>query len=168
MCSTPTLSSTDHRCPERVKRFFQVAQARLATTRNTTSRSSFTGPVLSTVYMEQYPSDEDAVVIAQNPIVQAAMHAGIRGRDPVYILTGLKVTKGLALELEHSSSMSAEAGASAPLTEEVSAGAEEEEEEEEIIPPGAKHLKGTALFTSQGIYTAGWNITKLRAHGLHH
>jgi hypothetical protein len=104
--------------------FFQVARARLATTHNTTSQSAFTAPVLSTVYMKQYPSDEDAVVIAENPIVQAAMHAGIRGRDPVYMLTGLKITKGLALEVEHSSSRSAEAGVSAPLTEEVSAGAD--------------------------------------------
>jgi hypothetical protein len=39
-----------------------------------------------------------------------------------------------------------------------------DDDDDEFIPPGAKHLKGTALFTSQGIYTAGLNITRLHAH----
>jgi hypothetical protein len=102
--------------------FLQVAHARLSASHATTARSTFTAPVLSTVYMKRYPSDEEATAIAAKPVVQATMHAGIRGRTPVYMLTGLKIARGLALRLEHSSSRSTEAGVAATLTEEVSAG----------------------------------------------
>jgi hypothetical protein len=99
------------------------------------------------------------------------MYAGIRGRDPVYMLTGLKVTKGLALELEHSSSMSAETEASAPLTKEVFAGADTGVAKTSAPPCAQTHRVLTfpvACWTSHlpNSLTTSITITKKLIHGI--
>jgi hypothetical protein len=101
---------------------FQAARARLTAGQERSTRSHFTAPTLSTKYMQQYPTDEDAALVAAMPVIRATMNAGIGGHDPVYMITGLKVARGFGLEIERSSSKSASAGASVPLDTEVSAG----------------------------------------------
>jgi hypothetical protein len=52
------------------------------------------------------------------------MNAGLLGRDPVYMITGLKIAKGFHSTQEQSRRIHGEAGGNIPITEQVSAGAE--------------------------------------------
>lgn len=109
--------------------FLQVASVKIGGRTASELRSSFTIDCLETISLEEDPSDDYAAQRASEPRVRAAMNAGMLGRAPVYMISGIKVARGLRWESEKSKGNGADVGASAPINEEVSVGAEVSAEE---------------------------------------
>lgn len=104
--------------------FLQVASVKVGGRTASELRSSFTIDRLETISLEEDPSDDYAAQRAAEPRVRAAMNAGMLGRAPVYMISGIKVAKGFRWESEKTRGNGVEAGASVPINEEVSVGAE--------------------------------------------
>ena len=69
---------------------------------------------VETLYFE--PTDEEVTArVAANDRIRAAMSSGLFGHTPVYMITGLKIAKGFALEQSASTSARAQVGGSAPV-----------------------------------------------------
>lgn len=104
--------------------FLEIANAKLSARVGRDIRTTYAVTSLDTISLAQDPSDEYAASRAQEPNVRAAMNSGLLGRQPVYMITGIKIAKGLRWSREQVLSTSGEVGASIPITQGVTAGAE--------------------------------------------
>ena len=69
---------------------------------------------VETLYFE--PTDEEVTArVEANGRIRAVMSSGLFGHTPVYMITGLKIAKGFALEQSASTSARAQVGGSAPV-----------------------------------------------------
>ncbi|KAF5662960.1 hypothetical protein FHETE_7705 [Fusarium heterosporum] len=79
---------------------------------------------LETRYMRSEPMDDD-IELSQRlaePRVQSAIHAGRFGRQPVYMITGLKIARGLSVRTASDKAIGGGVGATVPVTESISIG----------------------------------------------
>ncbi|KAK1051044.1 hypothetical protein LTR74_016872 [Friedmanniomyces endolithicus] len=104
--------------------FLQVANAKLSGRISSNLSESYTVKSLETVALREDPSDEYAEKRANEPKVRAAMNAGMLGRKPVYLITGIKIARGFKWTREEGRSAQAQAGASVPVADQVAVGAE--------------------------------------------
>ncbi|WPB08264.1 uncharacterized protein RHO25_012929 [Cercospora beticola] len=104
--------------------FLEVANAKLSAKVGRDVRATYAMAYLETITLRQHPGIEYAAARAQEPAVRAAMESGLLGRQPVCMITGVKIAKGLQWSQEQIRSLSGEVGASIPITPEVSAGIE--------------------------------------------
>jgi len=85
----------------------------------------YTMDALETVsYKRDISDDEAAEIVQADSKIQDVMNSGVLGAAPVYIVTGLKVAKGFRLNTELIKSNEVNFGASAPIIEQISAGAD--------------------------------------------
>ncbi|KAK0365235.1 hypothetical protein LTR59_005249 [Friedmanniomyces endolithicus] len=104
--------------------FLQVANAKLSGHISSNLSESYTVKSLETVALREDPSDEYAEMRASEPKVRAAINAGMLGRKPVYLITGIKIARGFKWTREEGRSAQAQAGASVPVADQVAVGAE--------------------------------------------
>ncbi|KFG78254.1 hypothetical protein MANI_020363 [Metarhizium anisopliae] len=81
---------------------------------------------LETRYLHSEPADDDPELMRRlaEPRVQAAINAGLFGRQPVYLISGVKIAKGLSARSELRREAGGGAGTTVPVAESVSLGAE--------------------------------------------
>lgn len=79
---------------------------------------------LETRYLRDEPLDDDADLARRlrEPRVQAAVSAGLFGRRPVYLVTGLKIARGFSLQTQLRRSVGSGIGAEVPVVNLVSTG----------------------------------------------
>ncbi|TKA64916.1 hypothetical protein B0A55_09975 [Friedmanniomyces simplex] len=104
--------------------FLQVANAKLSGRISSDLSESYTVKCLETVALREDPSDEYAALRASEPKVRAVMNAGMLGKQPVYLITGIKIARGFRWTREEGRSAHAQAGASVPIADQVAVGAE--------------------------------------------
>lgn len=78
---------------------------------------------LDTVSLKHHPTDEEATQRAKDPQVHATMRASIVRRSPVYMITGLKIARGVSRTITVSKGQHGDAAVSVPVSDQVSAGA---------------------------------------------
>lgn len=85
------------------------------------SAESYSIKVLETTRLASLPGDDDEELLRRvaEPRVRAAIRAGLYGRAPVYLVTGVKVARGLAVRTEEGRGAGAGARASVPAAEAV-------------------------------------------------
>ena len=104
--------------------FLQIANAKVSGGVSTNFLSTYRFTSLETITLRDYPSEEYAATRANEPKVKAAMNAGLLGRAPVYMISGLKIAKGFHSTQEQGRRVHGGVGGTVPITEQVSAGAE--------------------------------------------
>ncbi|KAL6253017.1 hypothetical protein RBB50_000737 [Rhinocladiella similis] len=104
--------------------FLQFASIKLYGEASKDIATRYTIDRLETVYFKKQPTDEQASRWALEPRVAAAINAGVVRRNPVYLVSGLKIARGFSLADGVSSSRKAGVGAEAPVTFGVGAGAD--------------------------------------------
>ncbi|ETS74205.1 hypothetical protein PFICI_14071 [Pestalotiopsis fici W106-1] len=79
---------------------------------------------LETRYIRDEPSANNVDLVRRlaEPKVQAAIKAGLFGSQPVYMITGIKIARGLTVRLERSTQLGGGFGPTVPVTESVSVG----------------------------------------------
>lgn len=87
---------------------------------------SFDIDTLETRWLKSEPQDDDEDLLArlQEPKVQAAIRGGLYGARPIYIISGLKIARGLSVQREESKSTHGSVGGTVPIIEGISVGAE--------------------------------------------
>ncbi|KAK0646807.1 hypothetical protein B0T16DRAFT_511291 [Cercophora newfieldiana] len=96
-------------------KFLEVAEARLGGGISRTLLDAYTIDRLETVYFTTHPTDEDAAQRVKEPKVSAVVNSGIFGKKDVYMITGLKVARGLKVETGRAKGWNANAGVGVPL-----------------------------------------------------
>jgi hypothetical protein len=114
---------------------------------------------LETRYLRDEPLDDDADLLARvaEPKVQAAIKAGLFGRQPVYMITGLKVARGLSVRTELNKKIGGGIGSTVPVAESVSVGGEVAAERREGIASSFTAGEEAVVFAYQ--------LHKIRLHG---
>ncbi|KAF4954706.1 hypothetical protein FSARC_12036 [Fusarium sarcochroum] len=81
---------------------------------------------LETRYMRNEPLDNDADLAQRlaEPRVQTAIKAGVFGNQPVYMITGVKIARGLSVRTALSRTIGGGLGSTMPVVESVSVGGE--------------------------------------------
>lgn len=105
-------------------RFLETINTKLDGGASTDVLQEYTMDSLETVYFKKQPTDEEAAVRIKSPRVQAAINAGILYKQPVYMITGLKIAKGFRLNSRNSVTRQGNVAVEAPLSTEVTAGLE--------------------------------------------
>ncbi|KAF9766904.1 hypothetical protein IL306_000595 [Fusarium sp. DS 682] len=79
---------------------------------------------LETRYLRNEPLDDDVELTQRlaEPRVQSAIQAGLFGRQPVYMITGLKIARGLSVRTASNKAIGGGVGSTVPVTESVSIG----------------------------------------------
>lgn len=79
---------------------------------------------LETRYLRDELSDDDADLARRlaEPKVQAAIKAGLFGNQPVYMITGVKIARGLTVRTEQFTQLGGGFGTTVPVTESMSVG----------------------------------------------
>lgn len=77
---------------------------------------------LETIYFKKQPTDEEAAERVKHGKVKTVMNAGIFGKSPVYMITGLKVARGFKLDSGGSSHKTANTSFEATASSDVSLG----------------------------------------------
>ncbi|KAK1761839.1 hypothetical protein QBC33DRAFT_462612 [Phialemonium atrogriseum] len=81
---------------------------------------------LVTRYLRDEPADDDAELMRRlaEPRVRAAVKAGLFGRQPVYLISGVKIARGLSVRSELRRTVGGGVGVTVPVTAGVSVGGE--------------------------------------------
>ncbi|KAK9422907.1 hypothetical protein SUNI508_04574 [Seiridium unicorne] len=81
---------------------------------------------LETRYLNDEPPDDDPNIAIRlsEPKVRATIQAGLFGKQPVYMITGVKIARGLAVRNERSTRVGGGPGSTLPVMESVSVGGE--------------------------------------------
>ncbi len=141
-------------------KFLQFASAELAgeTSRDVKVKYSMRG--METRYFE--PTDEEVTVrVKSSDKVRAAENAGLWGRKPIYMITGLKVAKGFWLETSTKATVAGDLGASATVAPggEVAVGAQgggERHDEESASFKAGKGVDVIFAYQVHVIAMKGW------------
>ena len=106
--------------------FLSIAETNVGTDNSSDVTQSFEIDSLETIRLQQEPQDDDPDLLArlQEQKVQAAIRSGLFGARSVYMITGLKIARGLSVQREESKSNGGTVGGSVPIVEGISAGAE--------------------------------------------
>ncbi|KID81236.1 hypothetical protein MGU_11388 [Metarhizium guizhouense ARSEF 977] len=106
--------------------FLSFAGASVNSANNFNVIQSFDINTLETRRLKSEPQDDDEDLLAclQEPKVQAAIRGGLYGARPIYMISGLKIARGLSVQREESKSTRGSVGGTVPIVEGISAGAE--------------------------------------------
>lgn len=106
--------------------FLQSIGANINVARGTDMVEEYSITELETRYVRDEPLDDDVHLARRlrEPRVQTAINAGLFGRRPVYLITGIKIARGLSLRTQLSRRVGSGIGSTLPVTEGISAGAE--------------------------------------------
>lgn len=87
---------------------------------------SFDIDALETRQLRDEPQDDDPALLTrlQEPKVQAAIRSGLYGARPVYLISGLKIARGLTVQREEKRTRGAAVGGGVPIIKGISAGAD--------------------------------------------
>jgi hypothetical protein len=96
-------------------KFLEVAEARLGGGVSHDVLDSYTIDRLETVYFTKQPTDEEAAERVKEEKVRAAVSAGWGGKRDVYIITGLKIARGLKVVTGRWKGWNVDAGVGAPV-----------------------------------------------------
>ncbi|KAK5733504.1 hypothetical protein LTR17_009621 [Elasticomyces elasticus] len=102
--------------------FLQTAGAHVGAVTSTDLTTSYEFDSLDTIQLRFDPTEEQVTPLLQNSKVQAAMNAGLFGRQPVYIITGMKIARGFSLTDQVTTKLEGGTGIGLPLTDQVSLG----------------------------------------------
>ncbi|KAF7543165.1 hypothetical protein G7Z17_g10965 [Cylindrodendrum hubeiense] len=97
--------------------FLEAIGSSIGTSRSKDITKSFTIEQLETRYLASEPSDNDRELAQRlkEPRVKAALQAGLYGHAPVYLITGVKIARGLTVQTETSRSVGGSIGTSVPV-----------------------------------------------------
>lgn len=105
--------------------FLTSASANLGGEVSKSALSKYDMDSMATVYFKRDVTDDEVTeLVLKDSKVRAAINSGLFGKQPVYVVTGLKVAKGFRLTTEVGGSKGATIGASVPIVEGVGIGAE--------------------------------------------
>lgn len=102
--------------------FLEKASAKIGGGTTDQLLAKYTIKRLETVYFKEQPTDEEAEERVLDKKVKAAINAGLLRKNPVFMITGLKVARGFKQTTTASSNRETEAAAEAPVTENAGAG----------------------------------------------
>jgi hypothetical protein len=77
---------------------------------------------LDTTYLKHDPTEAEVEPRLRSGRVEAVMNAGLFGKQPVYMITGLKVAKGFSLKKQFVTKRDGGFGVSVPITDQVGLG----------------------------------------------
>jgi hypothetical protein len=103
--------------------FLQAASVKLSGAVDANESADYTADTLETVTLKHDPTDEQAAERAADPRVSQIMKKGLFGERPVFMITGLKIARGLHRKSGRSDTRQAEASVSASVTDQVAVGA---------------------------------------------
>jgi len=104
--------------------FLEKASAKIGGSTSDQLLAKYTIKRLQTIYFKEQPTDEEAEARILDKKVKAAINAGKLRKNPVFMITGLKIARGFKQTTTASSTREAEAGVEAPITESVGGGAD--------------------------------------------
>ncbi|KAK2590081.1 hypothetical protein QQS21_012242 [Conoideocrella luteorostrata] len=106
--------------------FLSFAGTSVNSANNVHVLQSFDIDMLETRRLKCEPQDDDDDLLArlQEPKVQAAIRGGLYRARPIYMISGLKIARGLSVQREESKSTGGSVGGTVPIVEGISAGAE--------------------------------------------
>ncbi|KAK4444754.1 hypothetical protein QBC34DRAFT_474219 [Podospora aff. communis PSN243] len=96
-------------------KFLGLAQARASGGIDRDQSQSYTTDRLETQYFTHTPTPTDVTERLNHPAVTAAMHAGVYRKSPVYMITGLKIARGLKVEISRGKGSNVGVGVGAPV-----------------------------------------------------
>jgi hypothetical protein len=79
---------------------------------------------IETSFLKSVPSDEEISERVKAPRVRNAIKSGIFGSQPLYMISGVKIARGLSTSKEVTANQGANVGGSMPISAEVSLGAD--------------------------------------------
>lgn len=97
--------------------FLQIADANLSGGASRETLTQYTMDSLETIRLKEDPTDAEATELVKEPLVREASKAGLDGKAPVYMITGIKVAKGFRLSSQVGRSIEAGIGAALPVAE---------------------------------------------------
>ncbi|KAF4549124.1 Hypothetical protein D9617_23g005390 [Elsinoe fawcettii] len=105
--------------------FLETASANISGDVAKSVTHTFEIDALDTLYFDNEITEEEATsLINEDAKIRSYSNSGTFGKQPVYVVTGLKVARGFRHIMEESNNKSGQLGGSAPIVEGVSAGAE--------------------------------------------
>lgn len=81
---------------------------------------------LETIYFKKQPTDEEAAERVKEKKVKAAVNSGVLTKNPVFMITGLKIARGFKLLSTVGSKSNVDGKIEAPITEDAGMGADAE------------------------------------------
>nr|XP_036577664.1 uncharacterized protein CTRU02_12403 [Colletotrichum truncatum]KAF6784698.1 hypothetical protein CTRU02_12403 [Colletotrichum truncatum] len=102
-------------------RALEAAGAEISASRGWDTTDSLSMERLETRYLAQEPGDNDPELLKRlkEPLVQAAIKAGIYGHAPVYLISGVKIARGLTVRSETSRVVGGGVGVTVPAAQAV-------------------------------------------------
>ncbi|KAK6077472.1 hypothetical protein SCUP515_05000 [Seiridium cupressi] len=106
---------------------------------------------LETRYLNDEPPDDDPNIALRlsEPKVRATIQTELFGNQPVYMITGIKIARGLAERNERSTRVGGRPGSTLPVMESVSVGGELREERRDVKASAFKGGKEDIVFAYQ-------------------
>ncbi|KAK1830612.1 hypothetical protein QBC39DRAFT_383093 [Podospora conica] len=96
-------------------KFLDLAEARLGAGVSRDARDVYAMERLETVYFTKQPTEEEAAERVKDARVAAAINAGVFGKKPVYMISALKIARGLRVETGRGRGWNADVGVGVPL-----------------------------------------------------
>lgn len=110
---------------------------------------TYTVDELETRYLRAEPSAAEVARRMAEPAVQAAVHSGLFGRSPVYMVTGCKIARGFSVRSEASLKRGVEVKTTVPVVESVSVGAELRGEKRNTVGSSFRGAEEDIVFAYQ-------------------
>ncbi|CAF9916967.1 hypothetical protein IMSHALPRED_003358 [Imshaugia aleurites] len=105
-------------------RFLQAASVKAGAEHNSDIVAKYTMDSMEVSYFKDDPTDEEVAERVKDRRVKTAIKAGLFGPQPLYMITGLRIAKGLRHSSEISLKQEGSIGAGTQLTDQVSVGGE--------------------------------------------
>ncbi|KAK5167687.1 uncharacterized protein LTR77_007386 [Saxophila tyrrhenica] len=102
--------------------FLQTASGHVGAGKSTDRATSYESDSLDTIQLKYDPTEDQVTPLLQNSKVLAAMNAGIFGRQPVYMITGLKIARGFSMKNQVTTNYEVSTGFGVPVTDQISVG----------------------------------------------
>ncbi|KAM0812421.1 hypothetical protein AB5N19_12411 [Seiridium cardinale] len=106
--------------------FLQTVGGDIRAERDANTLKKYEMEELETRYLRDEPPDDDPDIALRlsEPKVRATIKAGLFRNQPVYMITGVKIARGLTVRNERSTRVGGGLGSTVPVTESVSVGGE--------------------------------------------
>lgn len=106
--------------------FLEKANAKLGGGSSDALLSKYTIRRLETVYFKEQPTDEEAAERVKDKKVKTAIDSGLVGKNPVFMITGLKIARGFKLRSTFGSKSNGGGKMETAITDDVGIGADGE------------------------------------------
>ena len=102
--------------------FLNVAGGHIGASSSRDMLTQYDFDSLDTTYLKHDPTEAEVEPRLRNSRVEAAMNAGLFGKQPVYMITGLKVAKGFSWKKQFVTKREGGFGVSVPVTDQIGVG----------------------------------------------